>query len=447
MPAPTAKFRKQPAAQQYLTNIDDPESAADEYVPLHAVEGNTTPPIKVPLKVNDAPLTMELDTGAAVTVISEKLFKDLFADSSLRESHLLLKTYSGETLPIVCAMDAKVQYKQQIQELPLTIVAGDGPCLLGRDWLKHLTLNWRKIQAVSRHAEGSLEYLLDKYGDLFKEELGTIKSFQAELHVKPEEKPRFFKSRPVPYALRSPNEEELDRLEREGIIDKVSHSEWATPLVAVPKPDGRVRLCGDFKITINPSLSIDQYPLPKVEDLLATLAGGMKFTKLDLTQAYLQLALHHESKKFCTINTHHGLYRHNRLPFGIASAPAQFQKVMDMILQGVPGAICYIDDIVVTGTTEAEHLRNLKEVFRRLQAHGVRMKKSKCCFMQDSVTYLGHQVDAESVRATPEKISVILEAPWPKNVQQLRGGPCPDIWSPQIPQLSVWQKVHTSDGS
>ena len=84
------------------------------------------------------------------------------------------------------------------------------------------------------------------------------------------------------------------------------------------------------------TLSVDQYSLPKVEDLLATLAGGKKFTKLDLTQAYLQLALHPESKKYCTINTHRGLYQYNRLPLGIASAPAQFQKVMDMILQGVP---------------------------------------------------------------------------------------------------------------
>ena len=92
---------------------------------------------------------------------------------------------------------------------------------------------------------------------------------------------------------------------------------------------------------------MDQYPLPKVEDLLVTLAGGRKFTKLDLKQAYLQLALHPESKQYCTINTHRRLYQFNRLPFGIASAPAQFQKVIDTILQGVPGAMCYIDDILL----------------------------------------------------------------------------------------------------
>ena len=193
------------------------------------------------------------------------------------------------------------------------------------------------------------------------------------------------------------------------------------PIVAVPRPDGRVRLCGDFKVTVNQSLSIEQYPLPRVEDLFATLAGGEKFTKLDLTQAYLQLELEPGSQKYCTITTHRGLYRFKRLPFGISSAPALFQKVMDTILQGAPGAMCYIDDILVTGASEAEHLKNLEEVLRCLRAHGICMKRNKCLFMQKSVEYLGHKLDTDSgIRATPEKIAAVVNAPLPKNTQQLR---------------------------
>ena len=276
---------------------------------------------------------------------------------------------------------------------------------------------------LERHkgcAVGSLEYLLDKYGDLFVDELGTIKPFSAKLHVNPQDKPKFFKARTVPYALKGAIDDELDRLEREGILEKVTHSEWATPIVAVPKPDGSVRLCSDFKVTVNQSLSVDQYPLPKADDLFDALAGGKKFTKLDLSQAYLQLPLDPESKKYCTINTHRGLYQLTRLPFGIASAPALFQKVMDTILQGATGVMCYIDDILVTGATEEEHLRNLEEVFRRLQAHGIRMKRKKCFFMQETVEYLGHLIDATGKRPTPEKIAAIKRAPMPKNVQQLR---------------------------
>ena len=125
-------------------------------------------------------------------------------------------------------------------------------------------------------------------------------------------------------------------------MEKVTHSEWATPLVALPKPDGRVRLCGDFKVTVNPALDMDKYPLPTAQDLFATLAGGKYFSKLDLSQAYLQVELHPDSVKYCTINTHRGLYKYKRMPFGIASGPAIFQRMMDTILQGIPGVICFI---------------------------------------------------------------------------------------------------------
>ena len=150
----------------------------------------------------------------------------------------------------------------------------------------------------------------------------------------------------------------------------MSHSDWATPIVTVPKKDGSYRICGDYKVTVNPVLDVDQYPLPNPTDLFASLSGGQKFTKLDLSKAYQQLLLEEESKDFMTITTHQGHYRYTRLPFGIASAPAVFQRTMDTILQGIPNVICYIDDILVTAPTDEAHLCNLQEVLRRLEDHG-----------------------------------------------------------------------------
>ena len=106
------------------------------------------------------------------------------------------------------------------------------------------------------------------------------------LQLKPGFRPKFHKARPVPFALKQSIERELDHLEGEGIIEKVTHSQWAAPVVPVPKGDGRIRLCGDYKVTINPALEVDKYPLPKPNDLFATLAGGKKFSKIDLTHAY-----------------------------------------------------------------------------------------------------------------------------------------------------------------
>ena len=244
--------------------------------------------------------------------------------------------------------------------------------------------------------------------------------YKATLHMQQDAIPRFFKPRPIPFAIKDAIGKELNHLESQGIIKKIDHSEWATPIVAVPKKDGRFRICGDYKVTINQVLSVDQYPLPKLEDLFATLAGGTVFTKLDLSQAYLQLQLDEKSIPYVTVNTHQGLYSYTRLPFGVASAPAMFQKLMDVVLQGILGVICYIDDILVCGKDEESHLRTLNEVLERLKKHGFRLKQEKCEFLTDSVEHLGHQIDKTGVRAVPSKVSAIMNAPTPNNVQELR---------------------------
>ena len=166
-------------------------------------------------------------------------------------------------------------------------------------------------------------------------------------------------------------------------------------------------------MTVNGALDVDQYPLPKPTDLFATLAGGQTFTKLDLSQAYQQLLLDENSRKYTTINTHQGLYEYTRLPFGIASAPAIFQKTMDLILQGVPHVACYIDDILITGANQREHFQNLWEILDRLNQHYLWIKKTKCKFMKQSVEYLDHSVDSQGLHTMPEAIQ---QTPEPENM-------------------------------
>ena len=214
----------------------------------------------------------------------------------------------------------KVTYKTQEVEAPLIIVAGDGPTLFGRNWLQMIQLDWKNI----RYMTTALDKLLQKHEILFKEELGTMKDIQVQLRAKPDAISKFCRTRSAPYTFRPTIEQELKHLEKMGAIERVKYSKWAIPVVPIPKPDGTVRLCGDFKITVNPALYIDQQPIPKAEDLFTTLAGGKKFSKLDLSQAYQQMLLHPDDQKYTTINTHLGLFQYTRLPFGIASAPAVF---------------------------------------------------------------------------------------------------------------------------
>lgn len=128
-------------------------------------------------------------------------------------------------------------------------------------------------------------------------ELGTLRDVKVKLFV-PEDVPaKFFKPRPVPYAIRGAIERDLKRLEQLGVIKKTNYSNWAAPIVAVPKPDGTVCICGDYKVTLNPVLQV------KADDLFATLEGCQKFSKLDLSQAYQQVPLGKKSQEYVTINT------------------------------------------------------------------------------------------------------------------------------------------------
>ena len=403
-------------------NEDEPPSELPPTLPLFQLKEHSSHPIVVSVLVNDKPLEMELDTGAAVSIISEDTHQSKFPGVPLQKASVKLKTYTGQTMEVCGQLDVTVRYNSQEYTLPLCVVAGPGPTLLGRDWLRSIHLDWKAIGVVALDkGKDQIQGLQQAYHKVFRDELGTISGFTATLNLRPDSKPVFCKPRPVPFALKEALGKELDRLETAGILEKVSHSNWATPVVVVPKADGSLRLCGDYKQTVNPQLDVDKYPLPNPTELFASLAGGCQFSKIDLSHAYQQLQLDESSRECVTINTHQGLYRYTRLPFGIASAPAIFQRTMDTILQGIPRTCCYLDDILVTGSTREEHLQNLETVLQRLDQRGVRVKKSKCEFLKDSVEYLGHKIDASGLHATTKKVDAVINAPQHKPLTTIFG--------------------------
>ena len=259
---------------------------------------------------------------------------------------------------------------------------------MGRDWLRHFRLDWAQLHGINRVQSHKLDEMLAEHPNLFKPGLGKIDGLSAKLYVKPGAQPKFCRARQVPFAICEKVEQEIDRQVEEGILEPVKFSEWATPVVPIIKKDGSVRLCGDYKVTVNQATEIDTYPLPRIEDMLVSLAGGTAFSKLDLAHAYQQVVLCDESKELVTINTHKGLYRVNRLPFGVASAPSMFQRIMESILHGLPGVSVYIDDILITGKSIEKHLENLEAVLTRLEETGLRLKRDKCAFLLPTVEYL-----------------------------------------------------------
>ena len=256
---------------------------------------------------------------------------------------------------------------------------------------------------------------------IFQEGLGTLIGFYIQIQIDPSATPKFCKTRTVSYAYRALVNKELDRLVDQGILTPVQFADWAAPIIPVLKNDKQsVRICGDFKKTVNQASKVDKYPIPKIEDLFTSLAGGKTFTTLDTSQAYQQLLLDEISKKLVVINTPKGLFQYNRLPFGISSAPGIFQRTMDSSLQGIPGVVVYLDNILVTGPSDREHLESLKQVLTQLEKAGLRLNKNKCQFLTSEVTYLGYRIDSEGLCLTNEKIRAVQSAPEPTNITEFK---------------------------
>ena len=181
--------------------------------------------------------------------------------------------------------------------------------LLGRNEIEQLRLDWCNMCEIK---EDRLQEILPKHDEVFKPELGKLQVFQAKLHIKEAVTPKFYKARSVPYSMKARIEEELDRLVNLDILQSVQFSDWVTPVVSVLKPDNSVHLWGDYKVTLNPVSKLEQYPIPKVQDMFAILGGGKKFSKLDMSQACQQIELDETSRKYTMINTHRGLFENMR---------------------------------------------------------------------------------------------------------------------------------------
>ena len=257
-------------------------------------------PIHVSVMLDQKSCKMQLDTGATVSILPKALYDQQFNQWPLRSTKIKLKAYNGVQIPVCGEVHLPVVYEQQELVLPLIVVDGDGPPLLGRNWLEQLKLNWNSIFHVSKADTQS--DVLNRHKNVFDKGLGTIKGFKADIKLQDGAKPVFCKARPVPYALRQKVEEELDRLESIGVVKKVERSDWASPIVCVPKKDGSIRICGDFKVSVNKVLLDNPYPLPDTEDIFATLGSGTVFSKIDLSNAYQQMELNPESQHYLTVN-------------------------------------------------------------------------------------------------------------------------------------------------
>ena len=182
----------------------------------------------------------------------------------------------------------------------------------------------------------------------------------------------------LPFARREVAEKEVERMLEQGVIEP-STSPWASPIVLVTKKDGSVRFCVDYR-KINSCTRKDAYPLPRVSECLDTLAGAKWFSTLDLTSGYWQVPMAEQDKHKTAFTVGGGLYQFKVLPFGLCNAPATFERLMEMVLNGLQWKQClvYLDDFIVFGSFFDTALENLSIVFDCLRTAGLTLKPKKC---------------------------------------------------------------------
>lgn len=396
------------------------EDGEDDDGELFNIRSYRGEPLVETVCINGKSLQFEIDSGSAVTVISESTFKLYFNNVPLATTKKRLVSYTGEMLSCVGVTRMPLQWGGRTHTLDIFVVRGSGPPLLGRDFISQFELQLSPIKYCEQTIDVS-KLFYARYPDLFSGKLGCFNKYKVKLTLKEGSKPVFCKARPVAFALRDKVESEIDRLVGLGVLRPVEHSEYASPIVPVLKRDGSVRVCVDYSVSINKQLVVDQYPLPTITELFSKLCGGKKFTKLDLSMAYNQFCLDNESQKYTCINTHRGLFAYTRLVFGLTSAPAIFQRAMENLLAGIDGVLVLLDDVLISGgQCQTEHLDRLNQVLQRLQDAGLTLQPEKCDFFRDEISYLGYVINKDGLKKSPDKIKAIVDAPVPTNISQLQ---------------------------
>ena len=413
-------------------------------------------PMLIKCHVNGKVINFEIDSGSHISTINVNEIRDMH-NISVLPTNVKAKAYGenvirfeGEVILNVCYGKFSVNHK-------FLVVHENCVSLFGRDLCKKLGV---KLYLPSDQLEGVhsiTEGIFTRYKSYLSDEFKSCVKEKVTLKLNSDLKPIFCKARPVPFRFKELIKAELKRLVDSQILTKVYRSEWACPTVNVMKSDGKIRICGDYSMTLNKCMNTVQYPLPTIEDVLGNMGCAKIFSKVDLQQAYLQLPLDESSKQYTTINTCEGLFMYNYMPFGISSAPGIFQSFICQVLSGIKNVIIYQDDILVMTKSKEEHNSVLDSVLNRLFSAGVKLNLKKCDFFTQSVQYLGYTFTNKGVQPSSEKIRAILDAPPPSDVKQVQSfiGLCTfysrfiknfsDVFAPFYKMLRKGQKFQWND--
>ena len=368
---------------------------------------------KITLDFNGQPTEFQIDTGAEVNLISEREYKKAGAPP-LSPVHQTFRGPNKYVIPVMGQFMGKIKRNDREIEQEIYVVKNLHKSLLGQPAIEALGL----IKMIDQVKAAKLNPT-KQFPELFTG-LGKLRA-EYDIKLQPEHTPYAITiPRRVPVPLRKKVKQELDRMETQGVISKITQpTEWCAGMVVAPKLNGNVRICVDLT-RLNNSVRRERHPLPSVDQVLAQLAGAKIFSKLDANSGFWQIPLAEESIPLTTFMTPFGRYCFHRLPFGITSAPEHFQRRMSEMVGDMEGVVCLIDDFLIYGSNQQEHDERLTKVLTKLGKEGLTLNKEKCKFSQNQVRFLGHIIDESGIRGDPEKVAAIQKIPTPTNVREVR---------------------------
>lgn len=363
------------------------------------------------LRLDGKQVTFKLDTGAQANIVR---LCDLNRRTVLKKTNSVLKDYNDNTIPVRGTCMLHVKWKGCDQQLKFFVIdERSRQPILGRSACEQLGL----IQRVhSVHSDS--ERIFKDFNELFQG-LGCLPG-KHSIDINEDVPPTACACRKVPFALREPLKQELKRMEKLGVIEKVDQpTPWVSAIVIVKKKSGKLRVCIDPR-PLNKAILRQHFKMPTREEMIAQLAGAKYFSKLDAAQGFWQLELDEPSSYLCTFITPFGRYRYRRLPFGISSAPEVYHKTVSQIFDGMDGVSTFADDIIVWGNTREQHEKNLRAVLTRIKANNLKLNKEKCELFCSELTFIGDRVGADGVKMDPEKIKVVKDMQVPQNKKELQ---------------------------
>ncbi|XP_054267072.1 uncharacterized protein K02A2.6-like [Macrosteles quadrilineatus] len=360
-------------------------------------------------------IKFKLDTAADVTMIPVGVLGDFIKTLPLGKCKSpVFSAKKKEQINILGTLRLKLEHKG-VSVYDLAYISEEITVpLLSRRSCEELNLV-RRIFSVDSH---DIDWAT-KYPNLFQG-LGNMKG-EYKIEMK-ENAVSYAISTPrvVPIPLKTKVKEQLDDMLEKGVIVPVEHAtDWCAPMVVCAKKGGGVRICVDLS-KLNNSVKRWFYPIPKIELSLAEIAGAKYFSKIDANSGFWQLNLAEESQDYTTFITPFGRYKFRKLPFGITSAPEEFQRRMSKALEGAKNCLVHIDDCLIWGRTKEEHDECLRAVLERVQANGITLNKQKSEFCKKTVTFLGFVLSKDGIKPDPSKVQAIVDLPAPRNANEVQ---------------------------